>query len=285
MVYSNIIVQTINYSNRLEKTYKKYINESVNLNLTILDFIEKYYHISEHKKLNNLYKLIDKINITINSVQITSDNLSEYLNIILDDKTTIIYIVIQVKVNRDLDGYNNMKNLLTYLHTINDLSVVSENSYNVEDIINNDLSLNKNILQQTQYIHLFRKVNTDNINIILYDMEFFLKINGYNIEQIYIYSNLIEQQITEFKIYGNEKIKKFIKPAGKYLEVNSKFPNHSIAKKYIDNLNIVLKNIIHMQITWYILNYKTVIESDNIKEIIKNIDIPFNLIRVYPFSG
>jgi len=285
MASSNTIVKTITYSNRLEKTYKKYLGESINFNSSILDFIEKYYQLSEHKKFYNMCKLIDKINITINSVQITSDNLSENLNIILDDKTTIIYIVIQVKVNRDLDGYNNMKNLLTYLHTINDLSVVSENSYNVEDIINNDLSLNKNILQQTQYIHLFRKVNTDNINIILYDMEFFLKINGYNIEQIYIYSNLIEEKITEFQIYGEEKIKKFIKPSGKYLEVNPKFPNQLIAQKYVDKINSVLEGFVDMNITWYILNYRTVVESDNIKEILKDINSPTDLIRVYSFCG
>ena len=178
-----------------------------------------------------------------------------------------------------------MKNLLIYLGANNELNVISENSYNVENIKSNEFTLNKNILQQTQYIHLFKKSHTKNINIVLYDMVFFLKNDGTNVEQIYNFCNLIEEEITEFKIYGTEKIKKFIKPFGKYLEINPNFPNRIIAQKYVDKLNSILEGVIDMQITWYILNYRTVVESDNIKEILKDNRIYNDSIIIYSFCG
>ena len=277
-------VGTINYSNRLEKTYTKYVNQSVSFEMTFLEFIEKYYELSERKKFQNLCKFIDKINITINNIQITSENLSHNLNLI-DAKTEIIYIVIQVKVERDVIGYHNMKNLLIYLGANNELNVVSENSYNVESIKINKFSLDKNILQQTQFIHLFKKSHTKNINIVLYDMVFFLKNDGTNVEQIYNFCDLIEEEITEFKIHGTEKIKKFIKPSGKYMEINPDFPNRIIAQKYVDKLNSILEDVIDMQITWYILNYRTVVKSDNIIEILKDNDISNDSIMIYSFCG
>lgn len=285
MATGSTFIGTINYSNRLLKTYTKYVNQSVSFEMRILEFIEKYYEIAERKKFQNLSTFIDKINITINNIHINSENLSQKLNQILNIEIEIIYIVIQVKVERDINGYNNMKNLLMYLGTNDELSVVSETSYNVEDIKINDYSLDKNILQQTQYKHLFKKDNTKNINIVLYDMVFFLNNDGTNIEQIYNFCDLIEEEITEFKICGIDKIKKFIKPSGKYIEVNPTFPNQFIAQKYVDKLNSALESVIDMQITWYILNYRTLVESDNIKEILKDNDIFNESIKVYSFCG
>lgn len=278
-------IATINYSNRLQKTYTKYVEQSLYSEMTIREFIEKYYEMSEHKKFQNLCKLINKINITINNVQITSENIFNKLNLILNIDTKIIYIIIQVKVDRDIDGYNNIKNLLIYLSSNNELNVVSENSYNVENILINEYALHKNILQQTQYIHLVKKDNITNINIVLYDMVFFLQNDGTNVEQIYNFCDLIEEDITEFKTHGKEKIKKFIKPACKYLKINPNFPNKSIAQKYVDELNSALENLIDMQITWYVLNYRTVIDSDNIKKILEDCNIHHDSIEVYSFCG
>ena len=95
MTTHSTFVGAINYSNRLGKTYTKYVNQSVSFEMTILEFIEKYYELSERKKFQNLCKFIDKINIMINNIQITSENLSHNLNLI-DAKTEIMPNVVYV---------------------------------------------------------------------------------------------------------------------------------------------------------------------------------------------
>lgn len=280
----------IYYANRLNRSYFGPMNLNISLNNTIQNFIIKIKEFARDKS----YIDIDNpsINININNTKITQKNILHELKTIVLEDIQRINITINNIISRDIDGYINMKNLLEYLSTTSEsLNIVSTWSYNQQHIssnidINIDINIdrhivNKNILQQTQYTHL--NDNFQNINIVLFDLSFFT--DNSNIEQIYNLVDIIETPITEFNVENFNKIKKFIKPADTKFKINPRTHIPKIAKIYVDALNKFLNNIISLQITWYILNYRTVVEKDEISQILQDINCQPDIIQIYQWMG
>ena len=104
-----------------------YPYESINIDNSIKNIVTKYYDkVMKHKKMTNemFNKIINDYEIKINDINITNDNKEKSLEELLILTTSHINILLQRKTIRDLDGYNNMINLLSYL-------IVETNSYNI----------------------------------------------------------------------------------------------------------------------------------------------------------
>lgn len=283
-------IMKIYYSDRLNHTYLIYSYETIDMNTLIEQFIMNYYNKSiKDKKIT--YELFNKIindhEIRINNIIITDDNKKSTIRDLFDIPVLQIIILLHTKIIRDIEGNNIMTNLLKYIsHDEDSYNIISELSYNVGNIDSSvdKLILKKNILQQTQYIHLPDEKMYKNINIILYDMVFFNTEENINQEQIYNLIELDEIAITEFLI-NPDKIKKFIKPAGKNIIYNKHYNNKFVSEIYARELDKILSKYKDIQITWYIVNYKNITEQDKISYILEQINISKDLIHVYGFSG
>lgn len=283
-------IMKIYYSDRLNHTYLIYSYETIDMNTLIEQFIMNYYNKSiKDKKIT--YELFNKIindhEIRINNIIITDDNKKSTIRDLFDIPVLQIIILLHTKIIRDIEGNNIMTNLLKYIsHDEDSYNIISELSYNVGNIDSSvdKLILKKNILQQTQYIHLPDEKMYKNINIILYDMVFFNTGENINQEQIYNLIELDEIAITEFLI-NPDKIKKFIKPAGKNIIYNKHYNNKFVSEIYARELDKILSKYKDIQITWYIVNYKNITEQDKISYILEQINISKDLIHVYGFSG
>jgi hypothetical protein len=280
----------IYYSDRLNHIFSIYPYESIDVHISIEELITEYYNKSiKNKKMSKelFNKIINDYELYINNILITIDNKKNTIKDIYDISLPQINILLQRKVIRDIEGYNIMTNLLRHILSEKDsYNIVSEFSYNVQNIDNSyDQSiLEKNILQQTQYKHLPYVKKYKNINVILYDMAFFCIDDSINHEQIYNLIELDEIEIKEFEVNPN-KIKKFVKPAGKNIVYNKDYKNKLIAQTYADELDKILSKYEDTQITWYIVNYKNIFEHDKISCILEQIESPKDSIRVYGFSG
>lgn len=294
MTNNPINIMKIYYNDRLNHTFLIYPCETIDIDITIEQIIIKYYNksIKDKKMTIELFnKIVNDYELYINNILITNDNKKNTIKDTIKDIHDIflsqINILLQRKIIRDIEGNNIMTNLLRYILNENDsYNIVSELSYNVQNIgrIADKLILEKNILQQTQYIHLPNEKLYNNINIILYDMVFFSTDQNINHEQIYNLIELDEITITEFSI-NPDKIKKFIKPAGKNIITNIHYNNRFVAEIYAQELNKILSKYIDIQITWYVINYKNIFEQDKISYILEQIKAPKDSIHVYGFSG
>jgi hypothetical protein len=281
----------IYYTDRLNRMYGIYPDEPINMDIQIDRFIMEYYDRTIKKRIT--FELLDKIindyEIKINNIIITNSNKTNKLIDLMElfsQPRLEIYILLERKTIRDITGYNIMTNLLKYLLTEKDsYNIISEFSYNVQDIgKSKDMNIfNKNILQQTQHIHLPHTKKYKNINIILYDMVFFIEENA-NHEQIYNLIELDEVKITEFTSQP-DKIKKFIKPSGKNIVDNIHYKNKEVARLYAQKLNSIFSTYDNTQITWYIVNYKNTFDEDKISSILERIEAPVDFMHVYGFSG
>jgi hypothetical protein len=278
------------FNDRLKRSYQIYKNEEINLTISIKDLLKIYYEITHKTKLTDeiLNKLIG-YDFTINNIQLNKDNINDKIQKVINKDTSDIYILIKQKVERDIEGYNIMKNLLRFISTDRKShNVVSEFSYNVQHLLDNGTQdidmgiLDKNILQQTQHIHLSPAYK--NINIILYDMIFFKTGEGTNHEQIFNLVDLEEREITEFDIINSEKIKKYVKTTGRLFSPNPRYYKQNIAKLYADKLNEILRDYRDVQIQWYVVNFRTTPnEEDKIESIMKELDISTDVIKVYRY--
>ena len=281
----------IYYNNRLQHSYKIYKNEEIDEQITIQKLFMIYYKKTEiYQKLTpellNIF-INTKFELFINNNIINKENINNNIKSILN-ADNIINILLKEKTLKDDDGYNLRVNLLSYINIQNnDYNVLSKMSYNVNTI--NSISgleintLYKNILQQTQYKNLSYGPTYHNINIILYDMTFFSTSSGSIEEQIFNLVDLEEKEITEFEVINSTKIKKFTKPINKLFSPNPLYKNQYIAEIYTRELNKVLSKFKDKQINWYIINFKHIVDIDDIDCIIKQLNIK-NL-YIYPFCG
>jgi hypothetical protein len=284
------------FFDRLKHMSKIYNDEDIIDAMSIQELIKFYYERVNRNKLDSklLDIIIEKYNLTVNNIKINKDNLNSSIKDLINKEKKEIMIIIENKIKRDIDGYNIMKNLLLYIASEKDsYNIVSELSYNVQSVISYNVKnviskfvvdmdiLEKNILQQTQYKKLSSEFK--NINIILYDMEFFNKESSE--EQIFNLVNLEEKDIKEFNIINPDKIKKFVKPSGRLFSPNFNYINQEVANKYTFELNKIFARFRDTQIQWYIVNFKNTSTDDKIDVILKDLGIPSDLIHVYGFSG
>jgi hypothetical protein len=282
----------VHFNDRLKRDYQIYGNEELDLSISIKDLLKIYYERTHKTKLTDeILNILIRYDFTINNIQLNKDNMNDKLQKIINKDTKDIYILIKQKAERDIVGYNIMKNLLRFISTdIKSQNVVSEYSYNVQSISDNGTQdidmgiLEKNILQQTQYRHI--SSDYKNINIILYDIAFFTTDENSTPEQIFNLVDLEEREITEFDIINSEKIKKYVKPVGRLFSPNPRYYKQNIAKIYAKKFNEILYHYRDVQIQWYVVNFRTTPnEEDKIESIMKELHIPTDVIKVYGFSG
>lgn len=267
---------------------QKYLD--VDKNMTTYGFLRACIDSLFGKELKSFNKNIDEFLIydiknniySINDIKITEINIHDILEKIIGDSSGIH---VMCKMSIDKTENINMRNLLEYLSesSMTNLNIISELSYNVRSIDDDMAVLNRNIIQQTQYINIQKLLNKDitNINIVLYDRQFF---NQDTIpEQIYLLTNIIETPIDDFTIANGNKIKKFIKPRETLFEPNPKFIKQVIAAEYCHELNKVLNFCINIQITWYIITYLIDSENETVIDIVKS--LRRNPINIFSFTG
>jgi hypothetical protein len=284
----------IDFRDRLKKTYIQY-EELISETLTVKDFIKNslksvyrnfkvdFDFYIEKNILNN-----EKILIKINDIEIDKSQYDLILKNILKDDELKINIIIDIKKERDIDSYENMTALLIYLNQqLNSLNIISQLSFNVEHMIANgslrDSSINKNILQQTQYPNIHSLLNSDHniINIILYDMAFFEDISNES-QQIYNLVNLLEVPL-DFEVKNSNKIKKFTKLKNTlFLPKNI---SSIISVEFTEKLNQLLADYFNYEINWYIVKYTLLTEKDKIQNILTELDIRNKSIHLCNFDG
>lgn len=284
----------IDFRDRLKKTYIQY-EELISETLTVKDFIKNslksvyrnfkvdFDSYIEKNILNN-----EKILIKINDIEIDKSQYDLILKNILKDVELKINIIIDIKKERDVDSYQNMIALLIYLdQQLHSLNIISQLSFNVEHMIADGSlrysSINKNILQQTQYPNINSLLNSDYniINIILYDMAFFEDISNES-QQIYNLVNLLEVPL-DFEVKNPNKIKKFTKLKNTlFLPKNI---SSRISVEFTEKLNQLLADYFNYEINWYIVKYTLLTEQDQIQNILTELDIRNKSIHLCNFDG